>query len=223
MNESSQARVWQGSYGLAEEIANGVTHGLGAVLSVVGLVVLLLQARQTPDLWLTVSVSIYGASLIALYLCSTLYHSIPNARAKYWLKLLDHCAIYLLIAGTYTPFLLVNMRGQTGWTLFAIVWGLALTGICLKLIFHHRFKALSVITYLGMGWLMVFAGSELAAKVAPGGVKLIAAGGLVYTLGVVFYLVKKIPYHHAIWHLFVLGGSVCHFLAVLHYVLPVAV
>ncbi|MEQ4529816.1 MAG: hemolysin III family protein, partial [Mixta sp.] len=166
-----------------------------------------------------VSYSLYGGSIILLFLASTLYHAIPYPRAKFWLKKLDHCAIYLLIAGTYTPFLLVGLNSPLAHGLMIVIWSLALAGIIFKLLFIHRFKALSLVTYLLMGWLSVIVIYELAMKLAPGGVWLLAAGGIIYTLGVIFYVAKRIPYNHAIWHGFVLGGSICHFLAIYLYVL----
>lgn len=203
-----------------EELLNTLTHGLGAVLSFVGLVALLVAAIPMEDVWKTVSFSIFGLSLIALYLASTLYHAARCPLKKDKLKTLDHCAIYLLIAGSYTPFLLVNMRDTAGLSMLMLVWGIAFFGIFLKLKFKHRFALLRVATYLVMGWLVVLTGDDLLASVPKGGIILLALGGIVYTVGVVFYLGKKIPYNHAIWHLFVLGGSACHFLSVYYYVLP---
>jgi hemolysin III len=207
-------------YSLREERLNSLTHGLGAILSVIGTLVLVLAASRLGDTWKIISFSIFGASLILLYSASTFYHASRSPRAREVWKMLDHCAIFLLIAGTYTPFLLVNLRSGSGWTLFAVIWGLALAGIALKLIFGHRYKVLRVIVYLTMGWLIVVAGGELAAHVSPLGVKLTVIGGVVYTLGVVFYLADRLPYNHAIWHLFVVGGSLCHFYAIYYGVLP---
>ncbi|WP_201772169.1 PAQR family membrane homeostasis protein TrhA [Endozoicomonas montiporae] len=208
------------SYSLGEEIANSVTHGIGALLSVAGLTLLVTYAAMQGDAWRVVSFSIYGGSMILLFLMSTLYHSFQNEKAKRVFKLLDHCAIYLLIAGTYTPFLLVTLRGLMGWVLFAIIWLLALTGIIFKLAFRHRFKKLSLLTYVGMGWLALFAGQELTQNLSAGGMAWLIAGGLSYTLGVLFYVWKKLPYNHAIWHLFVLAGSLCHYTTIFFYVLP---
>ena len=207
------------SYTVLEEWLNSLTHGVGAGLSIAGMVVLIVFASMAADAWKIVSFSIYGASLITLFLASTLYHAVRNPRLKRGFKMLDHCAIFLLIAGTYTPFLLVNLRGSLGWTLFGVVWGLAIAGIALKLVFGHRFKALQVIIYLLMGWMVVFASSELAAHLNGTGLDLVVAGGITYTVGVIFYLVRRIPYNHAIWHLFVIGGSVCHFFAIYYGVL----
>lgn len=207
-------------YTLREERLNSLTHGLGALLSAVGTLVLVLAAAREGDVWKLVSFSIFGASLILLYSASTFYHASRSPKAREIWKMLDHCAIFLLIAGTYTPFLLVNLRGPTGWTLFGIIWGLALAGIILKLVFGHRYKILRVIVYLAMGWLIVFAAGELNTQVSELGVRLTVIGGVVYTLGVVFYLADRLPYNHAIWHLFVVGGSLCHFYAIYYAVLP---
>ncbi|MDX1633451.1 MAG: hemolysin III family protein [Marinobacter sp.] len=206
-------------YSKAEEWLNFVTHGLAALFSAAGMVVLIVLAALEADVWKIVSFSIFGISMTLLFLASTLYHSARRPEARRLFKMLDHCAIFLLIAGTYTPFLLVNMRGPVGWTLFGIIWSLALLGILFKLVFGHRYKPLQIIIYLLMGWLIVFASRELAATVNSLGLWLVVAGGVTYTLGVVFYLVKQIPFNHAIWHLFVIGGSTCHFLAIYHGVL----
>lgn len=207
-------------YTLREERLNSLTHGLGALLSAVGTLVLVLAAAREGDIWKIISFSIFGASLILLYSASTFYHASRSPKVREIWKMLDHCAIFLLIAGTYTPFLLVNLRGPTGWTLFGIIWGLALAGIILKLVFGHRYKILRVVVYLAMGWLIVFAAGELNAQVSELGVRLTVIGGVVYTLGVVFYLADRLPYNHAIWHLFVVGGSLCHFYAIYYSVLP---
>ncbi|MEZ4745508.1 MAG: hemolysin III family protein [Calditrichia bacterium] len=205
---------------LGEEIANSITHGIGAGLSVAGLTLLVAFASIYGDVWRVVSFSIYGSTLILLYLASTLYHSFQNPRVKRVFKIIDHAAIYLLIAGTYTPILLVNMRGAWGWTLFVVIWGLTLAGIVLKIFFINRFKRLSTVIYVLMGWLCIVAIKEMIATIPPGGLAWLIAGGITYTLGVIFYVWHKLPYNHAIWHLFVLGGSICHFFAILFYVLP---
>lgn len=206
-------------YPVVEEWLNWISHGLGALCSIAGMVVLIVLASLEADPWKIVSFSIYGASMTLLFLASTLYHSARQPHLRRIFKMLDHCAIFLLIAGTYTPFLLVNMRDGAGWLLFGIVWGLAAAGITLKLVFGHRFKALQIVIYLLMGWLIVFASTELAASVNSLGLWLVVAGGITYTLGVVFYLIKQIPYNHAIWHLFVVGGGACHFFAIYYGVL----
>jgi len=206
-------------YTLAEEIANSISHGIGLVFGIVGLVLLLGQAVDTHANTLAItSYALYGGSMILLFLASTLYHSIPHPRAKIWLKKFDHCAIYLLIAGTYTPFLLVGLDSPLARGLMVVIWSLALLGILFKLTIAHRFKVLSLVTYLAMGWLSLVVIYQLATRLSPGGVTLLAVGGLIYSLGVIFYVCKRIPYNHAIWHGFVLGGSVCHFLAIYLYV-----
>lgn len=206
-------------YTLAEEIANSISHGIGLVFGIVGLVLLLGQAVDTHASTLAItSYALYGGSMILLFLASTLYHAISHPRAKIWLKKFDHCAIYLLIAGTYTPFLLVGLDSPLARGLMVVIWSLALLGILFKLTIAHRFKVLSLVTYLAMGWLSLVVIYQLATRLSPGGVTLLAVGGLVYSLGVIFYVCKRIPYNHAIWHGFVLGGSVCHFLAIYLYV-----
>jgi hemolysin III len=204
-----------------EEVMNAVTHGIGTLLSVAGLVLLTVLAYLHGDIWHIVSFSIYGTTLVLLYLASTLYHSFTNERIKRIFKILDHSAIYLLIAGTYTPFTLVPLHGVLGWTVFGVVWGLAMIGIVLKIFFAGRFNILSTLCYLGMGWFIVFAIKPLIATVPALGMTWLLVGGLFYTLGSIFYLWKKIPYNHAIWHLFVLAGSISHFIAVFFYILPV--
>lgn len=221
MNDASlQTAPLADSYSPAEDLANSLSHGLGAILSLAGTIVLLTMAAPEGDVWKLVSFSIFGGSLTLLYLSSTLYHSFRRPALKQAFKMLDHCAIYLLIAGSYTPFLLVNLRSSSGWLLFAVIWTLALAGIILKLVWGHRFKALRVIIYLVMGWLALIVAGPLTVSLPAEALNLLIAGGVVYTLGVVFYLSKRIPFNHAIWHLFVIGGSACHFLAVYLGVLP---
>ncbi|PIJ49071.1 hemolysin III family protein [Erwinia sp. OLTSP20] len=206
-------------YSLAEEIANSISHGIGCILGIVGLVLLIDQAVELKaGTTAIVSYSLYGGSIILLFLASTLYHAIPHATAKRWLKKFDHCAIYLLIAGTYTPFLLVGLRSRLAHILLVVVWLLALLGVIFKLVFAHRFKALSLITYLVMGWLSLIMVYQLAMKLSPWSVALLAIGGVVYSLGVIFYANERIPYNHAIWHGFVLAASACHFFAIYLYV-----
>ncbi|MCK7543827.1 hemolysin III family protein [Marinobacter bryozoorum] len=203
-----------------EEWLNSATHGIGAVLSVIGTIALVVAAGQMGDAWKMVSFSIFGATLIMLYMASAFYHGSRSPRLRSVFKTLDHCAIFLLIAGTYTPFLLVNMRGTVGWTFFSIIWSLALSGVILKVVFKHRFRLVRVGIYLLMGWLIVFASADLVNSLSETALHLTIAGGLVYTVGVVFYLLDRIPYMHAIWHLFVIGGSACHFSAIYFGVLP---
>lgn len=207
-------------YSLPEEIAHGVTHGIGAVLAIAGLAVLAAQAALYGDIWHVVSVSIFGAALVLMYAASTLFHSIPHPRAKHVFRVLDHCLIYVLIAGTYTPFTLVTLRGPWGWSLFGAVWGLAVLGIGFKIFTTGRFEKLSLAVYLIMGWCVVLVIKPLMAALPTGGLWLLLGGGLSYSIGTIFYRWESLRYHHAIWHLFVLGGSVLHFFAVLLYVIP---
>lgn len=216
----TENRVLLPGYSLAEEIANSISHGLGCLFGIVGLVLLLNQAIDMgADATAITSYSLYGGSMILLFLASTLYHAIPHKRAKPWLKKLDHCTIYLLIAGTYTPFLLVGLKSPLAHGLMVVIWGLALAGIIFKLTIAHRFKVLSLVTYMSMGWLSLVVIYQLAMKLSSGGIWLLAAGGIIYSLGVIFYVSRRIPYNHAIWHGFVLGGSVCHFCAIYFYVM----
>ena len=206
-------------YRLGEEIANSVTHGLGLLLAVAGLVVLVTLAALRGTAWHVVGCSIYGSTLVLLYAASTLYHSIPNARAKRVFRVIDHSAIFLLIAGTYTPFTLINLRGPWGWSLFGVVWGLALFGILFQT-GKLRHPVLSVVLYVLMGWTVVIATRPLLQTIAPGGLALLVAGGLAYTLGITFYAWKRLPYGHSVWHGFVLLGSAFHFFAILFFVVP---
>lgn len=207
-------------YTLREEIANAITHGIGAVLSIAALVLLIIYSIQYGDVWHIVSFSIYGTTLVLLYSFSTLLHAFQNIRIKNVFEVLDHVGIYLLIAGTYTPFLLVTIRGSLGWTILGIVWGLAAIGITFKIFFVKRFIILSTLFYILMGWLIIFAIKPLYENLAFSGVIWLVIGGLLYTFGSIFYVWRRIPYHHAIWHVFVLLGSISHFVAILLYVLP---
>lgn len=209
-------------YSPAEEIANSITHGVGIVLSIAGLAILTAFASVFGDAWHIVSCSVYGTTLILLYTASTLYHGIPLPHVKPVLRFLDHAAIFLLIAGTYTPFTLVNLRGPWGWSLFGTIWGLALIGILLQKILMRCHPLISALPYLGMGWAVVVAIRPLLHSVAPVGLILLAAGGAAYSLGSIFYVWKRLPFSHAIWHVFVLAGSICHFFAILFYVIPLA-
>jgi hemolysin III len=203
-----------------EEIFNSVTHGAGAILSVAFLTLLVIFASLHGSARHVVGCSVFGASMVLLYTASTLYHSARSSRLKHIFKTADHACIFLLIAGTYTPFTLVTLQGGWGWTLLAIVWGLAAVGIVFKIFFVYRFRTAATVAYLLMGWLAVVAVKPLLANLPPGGLFWLVAGGLSYTVGTVFYLLKRLPYSHAIWHLFVLGGTTCHFFAVLFYVIP---
>jgi hemolysin III len=204
----------------AEEVVNSITHGIGLVLSAAGLAVLVVLASLFGDAWHVVSCAIYGGTLVFLYGASTLYHSARTPRMKRTLRIVDHIAILLLIAGTYTPFTLGLMRDGWGWTLLAIVWGLAIVGLLFKLFSKHRFHWSATSIYLLMGWISVFFMEPMGAAIPFGGLMLLAAGGIAYTAGVVFYGWRSLRYSHAIWHVFVLAGSLLHYLAVALYVLP---
>ncbi|MCP5268068.1 MAG: hemolysin III family protein [Zoogloeaceae bacterium] len=207
-------------YTLGEEIANSLTHGLGIVLAIAGLAVMAAFATLYGDVWHVVTCSIFGTTLILLYTTSTLYHSIQDVRTKELLRVLDHSAIFLLIAGTYTPFMLVSLRGPWGWSLFTVIWTLAVLGIGLRLFLRGRLHGIVVALYVAMGWAVVVAVQPMLETVAVGGLLLLAGGGLAYTAGVAFYKWRSLKYHHAIWHGFVLLGSALHFFAVLFYVIP---
>ena len=204
-------------YTPTEEIFHGITHGIGAALSIAGLVILVVLAVQMGDVWRIVSFSIYGGSLTLLYLASTLYHSFQDERLKQFFRHFDHLSIFLLIAGTYTPVTLISLRGAWGWTLFALIWGFAVSGIVYELLFLGRYKWITMSIYLGMGWLAVVAIKPMLTMVPRGLFWWLLAGGLCYTGGVFFYARKKMRYHHVLWHLFVLFGSACHFLGFFFY------
>lgn len=206
-------------YTLGEEIANSTIHGVGTVLSIVALTLLVTFAALFGDGWQLASSIIYGISLVLEYTASTLYHSFPWPKAKHVFKILDHAGIYLLIAGTYTPFTLVTIREHGGWWLFGLVWAIAVVGISLEAAWTYRPRWVSVVLYLGMGWLVVLAIRPIVENLEPTGLWLLVAGGLAYTLGTVFYVLKRVRYFHAIWHVFVLAGSICHFLAVMLFVI----
>lgn len=208
---------------LGEEIANSITHGVGLALSLLGLAFVVVTTAATGDVWRIVAASVYGATLVLLYMTSTLYHALPGRRVKEVFRRLDHAAIYLLVAGTYTPFVLGPLRGSWGWTLFAVIWTLAVAGVVLKSVFGARLIALSTVVYVVMGWLVVVAVGPLIARVPTTGVWWLLAGGALYTLGVAFFaLDNRIRYSHAVWHMFVLAGSVAHFWAVARYALGTA-
>lgn len=206
------------TYTAREEIANSLTHGVGVPLSLAGWVALVVTAAREGDVWQVTSTAVFGATLVLLYSASTLYHVLRGEQRKVLLRKFDHAAIFLLIAGTYTPFVLVSLRGAWGWSLFGIVWGLAVVGVTLKFWFAGRFRLASTLIYLGMGWLVLIALKPLLAALPRAGFIWLLAGGACYSLGTVFYLWKRLAYHHAVWHLWVLAGSLCHWIAVFGYV-----
>lgn len=205
-------------YSIHEEIANATSHGIGAILSIVALSLLVSSAALDTDMTRMVSFSIYGASLIILFTASTFYHAFINEKAKKLFKLLDHCAIYLLIAGTYTPLMLITLQGTLGYTLLVLVWTIAIAGIAFKVICGHKYKKISLISYVGMGFISLPILSELYKKLSPDGLLLLAGGGAIYLAGIFFYVAKKIPFNHAIWHLFVLAAATCHFYMMWYFV-----
>jgi len=206
-------------YSPSEELASSIIHGIGIVLSIVGLAVLSAYTAPAGDARQIASVGVYGTTLVLLYTASTLYHGVPSERAKPLLRQLDHAAIFLLIAGTYTPFTLITLHGAWGWSLFAIVWAIALAGIWMVMKRIER-KGVTIALYVGLGWIGLVALGPLVRNLPAGGLWLLFGGGVCYTLGVPFYLARRIPFNHALWHLFVLCGSVLQFFAVLLYVLP---
>jgi hemolysin III len=206
---------------LREEVANAVTHGVGLVLSLIGMPILILAALDRGERATVIGASVFGATLIALYAASTLYHAIPHPTLKQKLRVVDHAAIYLLIAGTYTPFTLGVLRGTWGWTLFGIVWTLAALGVLFKVVFGSGAIAkVSTAIYVAMGWVIIIAIKPLMASMEHAGLMLLVAGGLCYTGGVIFYVDRRRAWTHPVWHLFVMGGSVCHYFAVLWYAAP---
>ena len=200
-----------------EEKLNALTHGIGAVLGLVGLVLLILNDNHKTE-WSLFSVVVYGISIIILFTASTAYHSVKDVTQKHYFRIVDHISIYLLIAGTYTPVLLITLEQSLGWLLFYIVWGIAAFGVVLKLFFTGKFNLFSTLLYLVMGWLIVFDFSTLSELMHPNGIILLMAGGAAYTIGILFYAIEKTLYFHVIWHLFVLAGAICHFLMILLYV-----
>lgn len=218
MGETSLARITNGRVSV-DELASSVTHGIGLGLSIAGFAVLLFLAIVRGGVWQIVSCAVYGVTLVCVYACSTLYHGLPSRRVKHVLRIFDHSAIFLLIAGTYTPFLLVNLRGGWGWSLLGTVWGLAVAGIVLKVWFVDGHPILSTGVYILMGWLALVAVKPLFHAVPTIGLIWLLAGGVMYTVGVAFYAWKRIPYNHVIWHLFVMAGSTCHYFAVIYSVI----
>lgn len=208
-------------YPPAEEMVNIISHGAGLLLGIAGFVLLVLRAASHGDAWHVVSFAVFGSSLVVLYAASTIYHSSRDAIRRARLRSFDHAAIYVLIAGTYTPFTLITLEGPVGWTLFGITWGMAAIGVTLKLYFTGRYDLVSTLMYLFMGWVIMFAVRPLVDAFSADGMVWLIAGGIAYTLGAVFYSIPRLPFGHAIFHLFVLGGSACHFVAVYFFVLPV--
>lgn len=209
-NENSVKR-----YTLGEEIFNSVSHGTGGLLAIAGTVVMIVFAVIYSNAWGVVSSAIYGASMIILYTMSTLYHAITNQKAKRFFRIMDHNTIFLLIAGTYTPVTLVPLRGPVGWALFGIVWGAAVIGIVLNSVNLEKFKKLSLVCYVAMGWVIVFAVRPMIETVPKASLLFLLTGGIFYTVGIVFYVVKKFRYFHSVWHLFTIGGTVFHYFALL--------
>lgn len=202
----------------SEEIGNATTHGLGAVLSLAALTLLIVFAAYQEDKLKLISSIVFGLTLILMYVSSTIYHLIQNPRLKHIFRIVDHSSIYLLIAGSYTPFMLVTLRGPWGWTLFTVIWSLAVIGVVFKLFFVHRFELLSTLIYLFMGWLALVVMKPIYQNLPWSGIEWVVAGGLFYTVGVIFYAWERLKFSHVLWHLFVLAGSICHFCAVFFYV-----
>lgn len=205
-------------YSPTEEKLNIWSHAFGIFLSIIAFVLLIIKAVQQDNIWMLISFPIFGVSLILLYLASTLYHASKEPQKRFKLKVFDHAAIYVLIAGSYTPFTLVSLNGETGWLIFSMVWVMAFTGIILKLFFTGRFKVISTAMYVLMGWLIVFYFQDLTASLHEKGVFYLILGGVLYTIGAILYSIKKIKFNHAIFHFFVLAGSFCHFLSIYLYV-----
>ena len=209
----------QAHYKLGDILANAITHGIGAVFAVVG-AVYLISASTRGTVWLVVSCSVFSGTLVLVYICSTLYHSLVRTRARHVLQVLDHSSIYLLIAGTYTPFTLIALRGPLGWFMFSVVWSLAIAGVVFKSFAVERFAVASALVYLFQGWFIVVAVRPLLHAIGWHGMIWLGAGGLAYTLGIVFFALDRLRYFHAAWHLFVLAGSVAHYFAILFYLVP---
>ncbi|MDJ0842044.1 MAG: hemolysin III family protein [Acidobacteriota bacterium] len=213
-------RSFPSRYSYREEIANALTHGAGIVAALAGLVALTSYASVKGTSLHLVSCLVFGFALVLLYTASTLYHSIQQPDVKPVLRIIDHASIFILIAGTYTPFTLVSLQGALGWSLFGVIWGLAVFGILLEIFLIDKWKAGSLVLYAGMGWCITIAIKPLLASLPTGGIVLLFLGGFFYTGGIAFYVWKRLPYNHAIWHLFVLAGSVCHFFSILLFVIP---
>lgn len=208
------------TYTPSEELANRLTHGAGAILSVAGLFLLVHAAAVRGEPWRLASCTLYGTTLALFYVVSTVYHSVRDPWLRYLFRILDHCGIFLVIAGTYTPFTLVSLPAPWGWSIFLAVWTLAFAGTALKIFMTGRLRILGPVFYLAMGWLIVIAWKPLTASVPPAGIAWLLGGGAAYSFGLVFYAWTRLPYNHAVWHLFVMAGSLCHYCAVLWYVVP---
>lgn len=217
VSESNGQQLLVNRYTIKEEIFNSVTHGIGALLSIVALVILVAYASIKGDPWRIVSFSIYGFTLFFLYMSSTLYHSVFHEKTKRIFRVFDHISIYLLIAGSYTPITLIAMRGTWGWILFSVVWAMAIAGIIIKIVSFEKMKLVSLIMYIIMGWMVVIAIKPMLAMIPSGFFPWLLASGLFYTVGIIFYIWKRIPFNHGIWHLFVLGGSTAYFFGLLFY------
>ncbi|MGM9956318.1 MAG: hemolysin III family protein [Peribacillus sp.] len=207
-------------YTKKEEVFNAITHGIGVLLSIAALVLLIIFSAQQGSASLIVISIIYGVSMLLLYVASTLVHSFPEGKLKDLFEIFDHSAIYIFIAGTYTPIMLLVIQGALGWTLLGVVWGVAVVGVIFKAFFVKKFLYLSTILYIAMGWMIVLAWGPLTSTMPAAGIQLLIAGGLLYTFGAIFYVWRGFPFHHAVWHLFVLAGSVAHFFVVLLYIIP---
>jgi hemolysin III len=216
MEKENQEKVAYRKLSTREEIFNSITHGIGTLLSIAALVTLIVFAVMKGDTWHVVSFTIYGSTLVLLYLCSTLYHTFTKEKLKNLFARFDHAAIFLLIAGTYTPFLLTVLRGTLGWTLFGIIWGVALAGVVIRSIYLTRFRKLMVGLYLAMGWMFVVAVGPMIKNLPQTSIIFLFLGGVFYSVGVVFYMWRNLKYGHGIWHLFVLAGSIMHFFAVIY-------
>lgn len=216
MEKENQEKAAYRKLSAREEIFNSITHGIGTLLSVAALVTLVVFAVMKGDTWHVVSFTIYGSTLVLLYLCSTLYHTFTKEKLKNLFARFDHAAIFLLIAGTYTPFLLTVLRGTLGWTLFGIIWGVALVGVVIRSIYLTRFRNLMVALYLAMGWMFVVAVGPMIRNLPQLSIIFLFLGGIFYSVGVVFYMWRNLKYGHGIWHLFVLAGSIMHFFAVIY-------
>lgn len=203
-----------------EEIANAITHGIGAVLSIVGLIILIVYSSLYGSVWHIVSFTIFGFTMVILYISSTLVHAFPQGKAKDLFEIFDHASIYLYIAGTYTPFTFIVIQGALGWTMFGIIWGLAIAGTVFKAYFAKKYLFTSTILYIAMGWMVLMGWNQIAENLNSNGVILFVIGGLCYTFGAIFYVWRGFKYHHAVWHLFVIAGTTTHFFCVLFYLLP---